>query len=83
MSLQLVAFGISGFTHKVRSYMVVPGDPRASQGLSMQLCRLWAPGPGLDCWTHLASQSFSFRCWIRHDESPCHKWKGTWSAVST
>ena len=83
MSLQLVALGVSGFTHKVRSYVVVLGDPHASQGLARQPCHSWAPGPGLDCRTHLASQSFSFRCWIQHDESPCHKQKGTWSAVST
>lgn len=65
VSLQLVALGVSGFTRVVRSYVVVPGDPCVSQGLDSQPYRSLATGPGPNCLTHLASQSFSFPCWAQ------------------
>lgn len=83
MFLQLVALGLSWFTHVVRSHVVVLSDPCVSQGLESQPCRSLAAGPGPSCLTHLASQSFSFPSCTRGRQEPLPQAEGHWSVVST
>lgn len=60
--LELVALGMSGFTHVVRLDTVVPGGPHVDQGFESHAC--CSPATGPSCLTLFASHGLPFLSWL-------------------